>query len=556
MSDSDSEVTYVGETQQAQDWAQFWEDADRHDEHRKQRQEAGYESNSDQEGNQSTRDAIQRPGDGQSIRHSGTERSTDGRRERSPIRTTILGNKFIDHLLQRYSGHPSYRLVRDVFQFRGHKDSYQQVRDIHRSLQEKHTFHAIVQHDHEGYDHYHVIHVCPWKRNQCRCFFVPSRRKTRTVYVGKIEREDWNNFFQYYTKDARLLQYLYSGDIGHRALRGIEFISSKGLEDGSKEREVEASGSKSKDACDGCRIFDTGITNKQVVRPTEKQQYIVRNPKPEEVEQLMMSHITVPIHSICTTTIWNKSKFRYVSPKDQIITQIIDSLRSQFVHWKLKDYMLYLETNTPLYECLNGDIESYYYDEWESIEIISKLLTFQLEDIALGEEVTVDKMITTFLQEVHDICEKKIPKKNTLEITGPASCGKSYFCDMVCNFYINVGHVRNFSKLDSFPLQSAYNRRILLWNECQFEHSAQDTVKLLLGGDPCPANIKYEDIKTIARTPVIITANTRWVPNTAPFNDRMIRYTWKPCISLKNNSRKPNPKCLPALFDYHNVNIK
>ena len=38
--------------------------------------------------------------------------------------------------------------------------------------------------------------------------------------------------------------------------------------------------------------------------------------------------------------------------------------------------------------------------------------------------------------------------------------------------------------------------------------SAIETLKLLLGGDPCPANIKFEDHDIIPRTPIFMLSNT------------------------------------------------
>lgn len=122
---------------------------------------------------------------------------------------------------------------------------------------------------------------------------------------------------------------------------------------------------------------------------------------------------------------------------------------------------------------------------------------------------------------------------------------------MLTAFYLNVGHARNWNKNENFPLQSCINRRIILWNEAQVEHSAHDSVKLLLGGDPCPANIKYLDTQTISRTPIIITANRRLIPWSAPFNQRMVRYDWLAAPYLKTLTKKPNPLCyLELLYQY------
>lgn len=554
MSDTDNDVNIIGEITPAFDSSDWIIDVEEYRQKKNERREAGYQSDCSEESSnevvETTRGFL---GAGPSTRPIGTFGETDRGRKRHTGTLGVLGERFVENLVRKYSK-SSFRLVREIFQFVGHTNIHKEIASIHRSLQDKGTFHAIIRHDHgESMDHYHVIHACPWKWNQCRCYYISQRRKTRTVLISKIEREGWYDIFKYYSTNGRLLQYLYCGDIGHRALCGIEFVFPERLENSSQEREMETGSHQNQDVCEQLRLFDSGSSCRQVVQSTSKQQYIIRNPKPEEVEAIILSHITVPIHSICVTNIWNKSKFKFLSPKDPIVTQIIDTIRTQFVHWKFQDYVKYLEVNNPLYECLNGNMSDYYYSIQESIDVISELLTLQLRNYAGQEGIPIDKAIQEFLTIVYNVCEKLVPKKNCIEIIGEASSGKSYFCDMVCNFYINVGHVKNFVKNESFPLQSAYNRRILLWNECQFETCATDSVKLLLGGDPCPANIKYEDMKTIQRTPVFITANTQYVPRTPPFNDRMYRYKWSTAQFLKDHKLKPHPACLPALLEYYNV---
>ncbi|CAH0562759.1 unnamed protein product [Brassicogethes aeneus] len=80
---------------------------------------------------------------------------------------------------------------------------------------------------------------------------------------------------------------------------------------------------------------------------------------------------------------------------------------------------------------------------------------------------------------------------------GPPNSGKNYFMDAVIHFYFNFGQVHNFNKYDQFPLMECWNRRINYWNEPSCEPASFETLKMLFGGDPCPAKIKYESDKVI-----------------------------------------------------------
>jgi len=116
-----------------------------------------------------------------------------------------------------------------------------------------------------------------------------------------------------------------------------------------------------------------------------------------------------------------------------------------------------------------------------------------------------------------------------------------------------VGHIENFTRQNNFPLQSAYNQRILHWNEAQCEQSKLEDAKKILGGDPCAANIKYQDTQVITKTPVIITANRRHIPWTEAFRVRMIRYDWSD-IGLSDDSKQPpNPLALIDIFRNYNL---
>ena len=90
---------------------------------------------------------------------------------------------------------------------------------------------------------------------------------------------------------------------------------------------------------------------------------------------------------------------------------------------------------------------------------------------------------------------------------GAPNSGKSWFFEMVATYNLNIGHVKNLTKYTTFPLNDCVNRRILLWNEPSIAPSQYETVKMLAGGDPCAAAVKYEGDAKVLRTPLLITAN-------------------------------------------------
>lgn len=147
--------------------------------------------------------------------------------------------------------------------------------------------------------------------------------------------------------------------------------------------------------------------------------------------------------------------------------------------------------NAPL-----GNIASYYYTVEESVEKMEELLLFQYDND--------EEMVHLFLEDLYNVIDKRLAKKNTMFILSEPNGGKNWFFDAVIHFFLNFGQIGNFNRHSSFPLPEAVNKRILLWNEPNAEPAAMDTLKMLLGGDTFNAKVKYENDAVVTRTPVIV----------------------------------------------------
>lgn len=542
------------QSQNAQNVNEFYRCEEEVNIRRAECEEAGYESDSVSEANAGN-------GSVSSKRRRSTD--SDGKpgslfgfvkrpRERSPVPFTLLGSTVLAGILSSFRNGQK-RLVRESVQFYNSYNTLEEIERLSTSLQRKNTFFAISRHM-EPYEHYHVIHACPWKWYTCRCYQpTGGKRSLRTTELRTITSDDWIRELEYLCSEGRELQYLHSGSTMSKSFRGIKLLFDEGLRSSSSTDTLEVSQKPVQDCSDIGGMGSRATVGEFMVGSTSQLPKSTSRPKPEEIESFILDHLCVPVSSITMTTIWQASRFRFLTDRNPVLSQVLNSIKSRMNHWSFFDFIKFYENHTPLFAALNGCQGDYYYSIDDSCAYIDQLLEFQFYDFAMAENMLIKDYVKLFLQDVFDICERKRSKVNALELIGPASCGKSWFVDMVVNFYINVGHIKNFSRFESFPLQSAYNKRINVWNEANAEHNAWDTVKLFLGGDPCPTNIKYEDIKTIDRTPVFITANRQLIPNTAPFNDRMIRYTWKPAIFLRDLDKKPDPLCIIDLYKRYDI---
>lgn len=172
---------------------------------------------------------------------------------------------------------------------------------------------------------------------------------------------------------------------------------------------------------------------------------------------------------------------------------------------------------------------NHYLSIEESISAVEMLLTFQYTNFV------------PFLERLYSVCERSLPKLNSLFIQGRPNSGKTWFIDMVAGFYLNVGNVKNVVRGQNFPFNDCVNRRLLIWNEPSIMPSGYDSVKMLAGGDPCPTAVKYQGDATITRTPLIFTSNRSIFSKEDVWTSRIYFEEWHPCRELKNILAYPHP---------------
>lgn len=144
------------------------------------------------------------------------------------------------------------------------------------------------------------------------------------------------------------------------------------------------------------------------------------------------------------------------------------------------------------------DFQDCYYEREESKDILLNLLRYQFDD---DYELCID-----FVRNLFNVCERKIPKLNTFLIYSPPSAGKNFFIDAVMDYYWNRGQLGNPNRFNQFAFMEATNKRIILWNEPNYESSSTDQLKMILGGDANTVRVKNKMDSAVYRTNVSITS--------------------------------------------------
>jgi len=73
---------------------------------------------------------------------------------------------------------------------------------------------------------------------------------------------------------------------------------------------------------------------------------------------------------------------------------------------------------------------------------------------------------------------------------------------------VNFDLIINWKKYHQFPFQDCTDKRIIIWNEPNFEDGVEETLELLFGRDQISARIKYEGDVIIQRTSKLLNSDT------------------------------------------------
>lgn len=428
------------------------------------------------------------------------------------------------------------------------------------------TSSIIIEHRVKEECHWHVYHGCNWNGNRCRCAgfrrFDEHRRPglaRRHIRIDEFGEKEAENFLNYYTRigyrvlhaatGAKILTGLFSR---YKDLQQHEGLLSEGSIGAMEMCRYPYEGVPEQDEASQNHETDDPIAQVNYA-PAEKRRRIhdikiKRNPQMivhAQLKEAIMSFACVPFASTCTIPQWvNHQEFSFYDKSDNVYNRAVSVCRRETCTWNFYQFQQYYRTiENPVW--LSGGRPEYYYSLDESIQHINDLLRHQY---------STEEKVRVFIRTLFDIVEKKRPKLNSMFVLGKANCGKTWFFDCLTSYYLNVGYVNNFVRGENFPLNDCPERRILLWNEPSIQQSSYDTVKMLAGGDPCPAKVKYQSGAVVYRTPLIFTSNNNIFPKSPEWTSRISFETWSPAPFLKDLTKKPSPYVIEYLYAKYYIN--
>lgn len=264
----------------------------------------------------------------------------------------------------------------------------------------------------------------------------------------------------------------------------------------------------------------------------------------QRVQTLLQETWISPAQAIRNIDAFRKDKYLYNPRNKEYVQAAIDDFGKDVMKYSLNDIynILMVKETPPIFFNLD------YGDMKESFKWINDLLLYQFNDDPV--------QIKSFLERLVEVLDRKIPKLNTIIIKGPPSSGKNFFFDMIFALCNNYGQLGQANKHNLFAFQEAPNKRLLLWNEPNYEPCMTDTIKLMLGGDPYTVKVKHIMDSHVTRTPVIVLTNNEvGFMYEEAFKDRTIKYIWKKADFLKEITKKPYPVSFFHLLTYYEIKI-
>lgn len=404
-------------------------------------------------------------------------------------------------------------------------------------------------HRRDGFQHFHVYHICTYRKSYCSCSFlrnqntIPARR--RTLQKSSISQEDIIRIFKYHAQEGRQICYLAVEGVAWKHFpNSVDDTDGPGIPQGF----LEICDDENSNLPKGRRPIESDGAGSEAGgnRTTDGSERRRKAKLIELVNTFLHTYVTTPVRNALCLSEWrNLPNHLLINKQCYKFANIIEDVEFKYLTYTIRDfYDMYSKSDKVIYfKALT--MEEYnrkYLSLRDSIISILELLYFQFEH-------DMDK-VDKFLEVIFNMCDFKQSniKKNSLWVMSPNSAGKNYFFDALVDSFILVGQIKNPIRNYTFGFMNCVNKRILQWNEALVDPYFYEDVKPILAGDSPNVQVKNRDDGVVRATPVFILSNRLSFPDTSEFNCRLHKYEWRTCPLLKLYKRKPDPRAVNILL--------
>ncbi|CAI6369974.1 unnamed protein product [Macrosiphum euphorbiae] len=428
-------------------------------------------------------------------------------------------------------------------------------------------FYVIAKHD----DHIHISHICGYSGGCCRCAFiirgtfwrVDGRRRLRRITRGiDMQAIDYGNVLRYLSTGGRSIQRIGGFSENGRLFDRYKYLSAYrhlgqtegGLLDGSYgavQRDIPCEPSSSEHVVKSGENDGGGDVTSKKSEARKKKSWVRPENGPVSITELLYQYPCCPPEAYKNVKeYYLNDNLNYLCAKDKYVDRDLELWNIKLMHWRLIDFDNYYKDDKvhPYFNAYNRLRDQVYYNVDKSVEIANELLLHQFDNNT--------ENVFYFLTDLINVLDKRIPIYNTLAILAPPNAGKNYFFDAVASFFINYGTLGTANKTNNFAFMEAAGKRLVLWNEPNYETNHVNELKALLGGDSCKISVKYKSDQALQGPPIIILTNDNLsIFGMSAFQTRIKLYHWQSAPFLRLYDKKINPLFLLRLFEMYNINI-
>ena len=259
-----------------------------------------------------------------------------------------------------------------------------------------------------------------------------------------------------------------------------------------------------------------------------------------KVERLLETTAICPLESIKSEDMFYQDSMLTDPNNLNHVNKAIELWSHKINNWTIRQfYEMYQRQE--IENLIFSRSKNYFPNHEDSFKVVDDLLKHQFND----EEARIKE----FLQSVVNVLDRQPHgnpgqnlKCNTLLVKSAPSAGKNFFFDMIFTLLLNMGQLGTANKTNNFAFQDAPNRRVILWNEPNYEPSMTDYLKTLFEGGDTKVRVKCMGDTHVKRTPIIVLTNNNvdFMYDTA-FKDRIKQYHWTPAPFLEQYKYKPYP---------------
>jgi hypothetical protein len=232
------------------------------------------------------------------------------------------------------------------------------------------------------------------------------------------------------------------------------------------------------------RSVESCVPTKQPSKKLKYEPVRVADTQIEAINKLLHLYIYAPpsilCHQLCFST---NEETKNISPSTPEYKQAIANFQTKLRNFSFNDYKAFYRVHRNYIfrpEIEYFDVQTSFLNamSWIEFQAANGFLLDITSSINRGQQrISAYELAKT----ISDVVNRCIPKLRCLQLSGPSSVGKTWFTNMILDFYLNRGDLANWNKNTNaaFPFMDLVNRRIIVWNEALANGDATQRLALV-----------------------------------------------------------------------------